>query len=363
MLLGFASAIGIEDLGQERQIIFEPNKKFEFDFNLLGETNLEADLNGDISKFATIIDESGKTGARPVKLVLELPSHMEEGIHKMTIGVRQAKAEQGSISVRAGVRLPIYVTVLNSEPFIMSDLSVTDANSDENLTIKLSIKSWTYADISSINAHVRIFDLNDELIKDDIELKYGQLNSQEQISLVESLKADFLDVGLYKANATINYDSQVAYTTDEQFRIGSLELSITNHTKTFFADEINKFTLTIESNWNHPIDNVYARISVQDEIIQTPTLERLPAFEDANLTGHWQPKANETGEYTAVVNIVFNEGETITKHINVQVIEKENPSPSFWNGQGINSLTIILIAVIVLIVIIDLLWIMKKNRK
>lgn len=359
ILIDTAFAVGISDSNQNRHLFFEPNKEFEFTFTLLGQGDLEPVLQGPAAKYATVTDDSGKKGERAIKLILTLPPTMEEGVHKLTIGAQQKIQETGTISVRPSVRIPIYITVLKSVPYIKTDLSINDANLDENITIRLGVQSWTYADIESLSANVKIYDLNDKLIKDDINLNHGLLKSKERISIIQSMAPDFLDVGHYKANASVTYAQNVSYTNNAEFRIGSLELSIINHTKTFLTGEkISRFDLTIESNWNHRISDVYAKVSVQDEQFQTPTVAVLEPFSQAVLTGYWTPNANETGEYSAVVQLYFDGGAPITRHITVQVIDEAQPK-SWLNTI---TMTFALVAVIIMVIIIDIIWLMKKKK-
>ncbi|MBS3119556.1 hypothetical protein J4475_01915, partial [Candidatus Woesearchaeota archaeon] len=69
--------------------------------------------------------------------------------------------------------------------------------------------------------------------------------------------------GPYTANAVVRFQNSEEQFSDS-FLVGELRLNVLNYTRSLEPGKINRFFVTVQSEWNDPIDNVYADITLAD---------------------------------------------------------------------------------------------------
>ena len=91
--------------------------------------------------------------------------------------------------------------------------------------------------------------------------------------------------GNYKAVAFVKYLDQTVK-AEAPFRLGELFVDVINYTKVFERDKINKFEINVESFWNDPVENLYAKIIILNTKTEflTPSI-KLEPWTTSILTG------------------------------------------------------------------------------
>ena len=354
-----ATGIGSPYIEAERRLTFYPNMEREFTFQIQGAERLQIQQAGDLVNYSTIIDDTGVEGPRWFKVILKLPESLEEGTHVLYVGAIELAEQGATISATAAVRIPIYVTVLNSEPFLKASLVATDGNPEENITLVLGLQSWSYKEIPHIEASINIFEYPTNTMKETVTIQHDHLAPSTSVSIPVTFPAARLGQGDYMANATITYGENTTETNDAHFKIGTLEIYLINHTTTFYRNEINEFQLDIRSKWNHDLEDVYATIQIDKEGIQTPTLVLKP-FSQETLLGYWNIGNVTVGPRQADVTINFQKTGQIKKRVNLEVVDRAQIESPFNLTPKL--VTSILLIVIVIIIIADIIWLMRRKR-
>ena len=197
------------------------------------------------------------------------------------------------------------------------------------------------------------------------------LKSKTTETLIVKLDTNDIPSGDYQAIVIVDYDGFKA-TEQENFRLGDLYVNLTNYTKEFEFNKINRWDIFIESRWNKQITNLYAEVKILqngqeiDISTKTPTISLEP-WETTRLNAFWDTTGFAPGEYGAKLILHYND-KVQENPINIQVVKSGAfiQLPLFVDKIGLKTL---LLAIIVIILILDVVWLslisrrMKKNEK
>jgi hypothetical protein len=128
--------------------------------------------------------------------------------------------------------------------------------------------------------------------------------------------------------------------------------------------KLNKFEVDIENKWNALIPNVYGIISFEGEDVKTASVD-LTALGKDKVFGYIDTANQAFGDHDINMTIHYAEKTTFADgkvKIVPQVAGQEAPEEEKPSGMIQLSWTAVLIAVIVLLVIIDIVWLVSKNR-
>ncbi len=156
---------------------------------------------------------------------------------------------------------------------------------------------------------------------------------------------------IYSLHLTNGYKAKIKERTPEY------KIEITDHTKKFYKNEINKFDISIKSHWSIIINNVYATIKINDQQLKTQTYDIKP-WEETNITTFWEAKDIRTGIHIASIKLHYGNKMEKREAI-IKVVEKENKTTSKL-PETLHSIAIILI---VIAMILAPIAIKKKNRR
>ena len=172
-----------------------------------------------------------------------------------------------------------------------------------------------------------------------------------------------MGAGTYKATATIHYDGEVK-DQERQFNIGSLFVRINNHTSELYVGKINQFDTDIENRWNNVIGDSYVELKMNGITAKTPSTSLRP-WQKTRLSAYYDTSKTPLGEYPANIT-VFYDGKSNQKSTTVFVIDFiETKVPEKQEPFRINiaiTPTTILIALIVLLVSVDIIWLVMRKR-
>lgn len=353
-------AIGIEG-PMLSPLIFEPGKEVKADYCLSDyRYDVKVSKGGDFSDFVYLSPLTEKAGKKCFSLEINFPSEIPgSGTYYITLSAEEIpneeKNEGASISSLTSITRMIKTEVYSQEKDLKISLAAPNANENELMKFIISLQSWSYQDISSVKGRIIIYD-EKNLSLASLETKETDLKSKETKNLEIVFDNTGLKPGSYKAEAIVDYDRQQKQ-TEAYFKIGTPSLKLLNYTKEFETGGIRPFSLQLKSNWNKPINELFAVLSVEGKkVLQTPTIS-LDAWGEIELKSYWDV-ALLPALYPGKISLYFD-SEKNEFDVALTVKEKarlERPS-SFDLELFLLAAAVVLLALILLV----LYW--KKRKK
>ncbi|MFC1705085.1 hypothetical protein ACFLZ6_02025 [Nanoarchaeota archaeon] len=362
------SAMGLRAYKMWVRLDYAPNLEFSQEYQIVTTASYSQDyemyLEGDLRQYLTIEPMEFKNiapGQNPSFTVsMYLPEGLDKeikpGTHQIRIGVREtSSAGGGGIGVLTGSEAIIDVKFLYPGKYLTANLRVDDVEVNKPAEFEISLNNGGKEDINSVRSMIDVYDAaNNKIATIYTEEKPLKTNSND--ILHASLDTTGLKSGEYNAVATVYYDGQELKTDKAKFKVGSLEVFITDYTKEVFAGKINPFDVEIESRWNSEISDVYAAVIVGNQEFETPTTTVKP-WEKKTIAGYLDTTEMEVGEYDAEITVHYSD--KATKEIGkVTIIEPEDVLLA-----PVSSTTTLLIIIIVLLVIADIIYLIYSKRK
>ena len=335
------------------EIDFKPNLKQDFNFNFLFDEGVEAEIyvSGDLKDYVRLDRESLNGGGRVV-VSLYLPLEIETpGTHRIRVGARQLPSEEEGIALVSDVGGIIKVQVPYPGKYAELNLKATNANAGEDINLELVVSSKGKEDIYA-RPVLKIFNLEGEI--EQIDLGERFIASTKNEKFLKTLSTATYKPGDYNVTAIIDYGGEKPAVASRIFRLGELRVGISNWTKEFERDKINRFEIRIESFWNDPIENLHASVEIFDYDIQfsTPSVS-LESWKKDILTGFFDTREIKEKKFKANLTL-FYEGLTTSEIVELEFKDKAN----------IVLYSILLgLVIIVILVIIVLMLKRKKNEK
>lgn len=334
------------------EINFEPNQENVFQFEFFGGegTRLEIYADGDLAEYVTLSKEE-VIGRDFVSVLLEFPNEIEiPGQHVLYIGAREKKDEQSGIVLVANVLGTILVNVPYPGKYATMSFDVVDANIGEPVKMNIKVDSLGDEEIQA-NSFILIYDESEKKTQ-NIELEKFSLKKLETKEIEYLYNTSSLKAGKYKAEAVVEYEGGVLRES-KPFRLGELIVLIKDYTKYLYKNQINKLDVNIESQWNDPLENVYAVFEILEHqiTIKTPSVN-LEGFGSANLSSYLDTTSIDADKLTARI-MVYYEDKMTDKFVTLK-FKKE-----------INYMMVLIISVItifIIIIVFLIFWIRKLNR-
>jgi len=356
-------AVGIY-FPNDNEIDFKPGLEKTFNFAITpSKMDVKLSVSGYLSEYVILSKTfiSSNSTDRIFKVIIKLPEKIDKpGHHKIWIAAEEVIDESkigGNIGTSCNAMVYILIHVLNQGKYVEMSLSVPNVNLNEPVNFAVNVKSFGEEDINSIKAAIDVYSTDNEKLA-SVYTEEKSLKSNTEETLHAQLSTIGYNAGTYSAVAILNYDGKTKE-DKKSFRIGELNIKIINYTKEFEKDKINRFDVEVESDWGNRIENVYGKININNESIQTPNINLAP-WDKGVITAYWDTNNVETGFYDAEITIYY-EGKTTVETGRVSVVEKKE---ALVEKPGVISLstTTILILIIILLIIIDIIWITKKGR-
>ncbi len=341
----FVKAIGVTPVSYE--IDFQPNLKGVFAFTFLGdgEPKFSIYAEGDLAEYVKLSDKT-LNGPGTIVAFLSLPENIEiPGRHILYIGALEGGGEEVSgIGIIGNVRGVILVNVPYPGKYVEIKLEAANVNIGEPVPLSLTINNKGKENVT-VSAALEIYK-GEELIE-RINLDDVNLGSAQSKLVYYELNTINYQAGGYKARALAEYGGKRTAIAETDFKIGHLHISILNYSASFVRNKINKFNIEIESEWNTPIENVFANVSIinTDISFQTPSVKLRP-FEKSILEGFFDTTSIVSDEFQAKIEIHYED--QITEKIVDLRLKKEFDLLSY----AIIAAFVIVIIILVLIVII-----------
>jgi len=289
------------------EVNFEPGLKesYVFSYKFDEGVNAEVYAEGDLAEYVTLSTDS-LVGGGAVIATVELPGYIEEpGDHKIFIGAMQkADTLGGSIGMVGNVRGVILVKVPYPGKYaLISEFYATNANQGEPVNFTLHVNSLGQEGIT-VTALVEIFDESNSSLE-IVNLGSSYLEPKENKIFFKQFQTTNSKAGDYRARAIVKYDAG-EITKERMFRLGTLYVGISNYTREFTKEKINKFEVEIESFWNNQLNDVYADVNIIGYDIEflTPSLDLTP-WQKTRLSGFFDTSGIKEDNFQANITVHY----------------------------------------------------------
>ncbi|MBN2368755.1 hypothetical protein JXC34_07065 [Candidatus Woesearchaeota archaeon] len=396
--VSFAYGLGVYGSVLRHHIDFEPGYTDESTYTISNREGYTSNYNirpqvrygADLSPYITItperIEDIPDGGHASFKVRIELPESLDVPGESLTwVKVEIEPTQPGALAAYPSIALSYYVFVLYPYKYIEWTFSAPNMNVNETKDFTISFQNLgeptideAYADYTFINKETN---QTIRQLRTNIETS---IESRQERAIRAAFDSKGLAPGEYRVIADFHWDGNKS-TTQSDFRIGTKNVKITNFTKLFEIDSINKFDINIESGWNTPINDIYAEITIRD--LETQAERRkfkslnteLRAWESKILDAYFDTKGLEKKEYKAEILLKYEGTTTYTEgiirvdeDINAVTVDEIPGQVTFKSvfrslGAAVASIEmihiLILLLIIFLIINMFLVLSMFKNRK
>jgi hypothetical protein len=236
---------------------------------------------------------------------------------------------------------------------------VNDVKEGEPATFMLNAISRGNETVDRLSGHVEIYDATANLLVKSIDFnEKTNIKTGDSVDLKAVWDTTGYSPGPYRAVAKVEYDGKEA-SLERTFQIGTLHIEILNYTKKAYNSSINRIDIDIKSNWNDPVDDVYADLLIQKDSystsLKTPAV-RMDSFAKSTLTTFWETSGTNIGSHSMLITLHYA-GRNTTEDGNIDVVLKEVEKPSPLNA------TNVLLAVVVFLIVVNVVWFMRRRKK
>ncbi|MCU0642230.1 MAG: hypothetical protein MUF61_01460 [archaeon] len=348
---------------------FVPNERISIEYTVYSdnpEKMIDMYAQGDLAQYVTF-NKQNLVGGGTFKIAVNLPANIDTvGKNTIYIAAREQPSGLGTIGTAIIIRAVIYLYVPYPGKYIEGELSVRDANVNEQMPVELKVYNRGKEEITILPV-VNILNSNMQKVT-AVNFPEVQLASGQEQDFGKRLDTTGMMPDNYIADAVITYgdkDYWETYEINRTFRIGSLFVNVTNFTKQLYRDGLQKFGVDVKSGWNSDVKEVYAEVRLTNETggmtFRTPSAD-LKAWESKRLEQYIDTNAL-SGDYRTEIAAVY-----LGKSTTVEGTLKVRDKPAVWvkplkiTGLSLAGL-IVLAALIIVIREIFKLGKRKKSRR
>jgi len=336
-------------------IDFSPGLKQEFVFNFKFDEDAEVDVyaSGELKDYVKLNTDK-LVGGGLVIASINLPKKIETpGINNIYVEAKQLPSKSGGFALAGHVIARIEVKVPYPGKYAEIKLIAPNANAGEPINFTVLIDNLGTDTILAQTA-LKILDYRNKT-QDDIDAGVDAIQSKGSVAKIVAINTRKYKPGTYKAIATVAFGGVKPVEDEKQFRLGELFVNITNHTKEFIRDKINKIDIEVESLWNDPIYNLYANVFIINHNISfvTPSINIEP-WSKNTLTGYFDTSEIKENKFKANITLLYNE-KSSSKIVNLSFVKTVNYT--FYIIIGV------ILFILILLGIIIYLYIKVRNDK
>jgi hypothetical protein len=355
-----SAALGLSPAGVN--INFKPYENYTITYKVYSdkpEMNIDIYCKGILENYTTF-DKKSIKGSGSFQATINLPGEIKEpGPHTFLIGAAEnvsSVATEGFFATAIIIEGSVFFSVPYPGKYIDAiKFGVEDVNVGQPLNFELEVINHGWEN-STVKADIEILKDNQKI--DTIELGEKFLETHQKHIFRKQIDSNKYGAGIYNATALVDYgDPNRLVRVGKVFRIGTLFVEVVNWTREFYVEDINKFIVEVESNWNNPIDKVYAQVSVYDKDNLTNVLDEFKTTPESlerwlrkNLTGHLEAyHIKEPGIYKANITVFYEKSST------EKIVE--------ITGKKKTNITFVVIGIVVFILILSAIIIFVIRRK
>jgi hypothetical protein len=385
VLIRQAAAFGI--VPGYKTMVYEPNTVQDVPIKVLNEELQDIKVmiyaEGELAPYVEIsepvLELSKGEASRISSYKVKMPAAMgRQGQHETNIVIRtipkETKPGETSISASVAVISKLYITVPYSGKYVEARLFVPNFQPDSESSFGVEMNNLGTEDILKAKAIINIYGPTNEkvatVISEEVTLK-----SKEK-KLVIILWKPTIRQGNYKAVATVIADTFNAM-DERPFSIGKLGVGILGITvNNFKLGGIAQFDILLENPWNERVPNVFGEVSVMDKSgtvytkFKTASVDINPQ-EKQEIQAYWDTATVAPGAYKLDVALNYL-GEKTEKVFDILVSMNEIKTSLVGQVVGVGEkketniiLTAIyvLTALVIVLIVLNVLMYLKKNKK
>ena len=381
LLLSVVNALAVGGSKMSIDIMFEPNAKYEYRYRFTNNDGWTADYDiwpeihrgHNLEPYFTIepseFDAIQAGESREFNIVLQLPEEIDTpGESETRVWIRGLPDTSGGMTAAPVVGIRFKVFVLFPYPYVEWSLSAPSMNVNETREIIVNVQNLGEPVLRKVYADIEVFNAEDNSSIAKLKTNSASLNPKEKATLKTTFSSAGRTPGDYYAKATLHYAENTSV-IQKPFKIGTMIVHIRDFTKEFEKEAINKMNIKIESGWNSPIENVYAKIKVFNGSVEREFKSlnsNLRAWETQNLEAYFDTKGLGVGNYSADVAVFYDDGRN-SESGTVQILEKASTQtvekmPSRFNI-GILTSPVLLIGILIFFLIINLFLVFSRKKK
>ncbi len=378
LVLPIVYSVGVSPA--EAKINFKPNLETQITYRLRSNMNSAMDvdlqLSGDLAEYATL--SSNKVFLNPgeygsVNVSLKFPEKIEKpGNHAIRFIATESTGTGGPVGARGEVISPIEIFVQYPGKYAEASLDAKDAKLGKDAEFVVTVNNVGTEKINGAKAVIDIYNGNEKVGSVATDEKPVDIYGSATLNAKWNTKGQ--KQGNYKAVATVQYDEK-STTAQDNFRIGILNVKIIDYTKEVYEKQVNGFNVEVQSEWNDPVENLFADVSVLNGSYKLMTFsaseKTLSSWEIKNITGYLNTANLLVGSYKINIALSFNEIGSNEMHYSykngtIDVLKggkTEMPAKGFESGFGSYlTTTNILILILILLVIFNLVWFWRRKK-
>ena len=324
VLVSQSFALGIAP--GHKDVVFEPNMQFREKMKI---------TNNDQARFTAVLYAQGELaeyiefeqvsvdfsdGAREkyVYYNMKLPESFDKkGLHQADIVVRSVPLEQDSdgigVSASVAVISKLNIMVPYTGKYVEIELFSPHFESGKQSNFAVEVKNLGTEDVLQAQAIIDIYGPLNEKI-DTVYSDIVKIDSKDKELLIAKWTPT-VPTGSYYAVATVVYD-EFNIQDRRDFAIGTLTIDVVDVSVTDFTlGGIAQFDILLSSNWNLPVNEVYAETTIKDEVgksyakFKTASVN-IPAFGKQRVESYWDTTTVGPGKYKMDITLNYLDQKT-----------------------------------------------------
>ena len=315
------------------EIDFKPNLVYEGALCIVPEATplLKIQKQGELAEYIDIAvsDVDLSNGPWCYPYTVSLPGSFERpGRHTASLKVIENNpTEVGTISALVSVTHEIRVFVPYPGKYLETSFTASNAKEGEEVQFSATMTSKGTETVDEVKGTILIYNKAGEQVGEVKTDSFKDLKTSERATITATWDSKGNTVGDYNAVLKLDYDEKEdEFSTD--FKLGSLEVILTDSTSTVYKKGIVPFNVYLESYWSEQIPDVKAKVSFMQNnvpIVEFETLTHtLKPWEEKGFQGFLDTSKLELGNYTPQVTVYYAE-EKEEYTISVEVIKEPEP--------------------------------------
>ncbi len=383
IILANVSALGVTPA--RNTLDFNANSRNTYTFKIINSENKDIDLKittrGDLGQYIDLAERkihmNSDENEKEISYVLNLPSDLKPGLEIGEIVVTEdASVGEGEnyIGATLAVVTQVYVYVPYPGKYAEAKLNVLNADSNDEVTLVVSVASKGEFDLPNVYAIVDIFTSLNEKI-DTFTTETYSIKSGEKKDIIYKWNSKDAKVGKYQTKVALVYDDKVI-NLEDTFSIGEANIELQDlYVNDFTLGQIVKVNMLLENKWSeaiigvHSIMDIYGKSGNKLDSIKSPDYDIEP-FGKQILSSYWDTAGVNEGNYDTKITLEYGtkkidndlELTVTTNEIKVYglgyVISNDNRGDSTES----DSLVTILVIVAVILILVNILWFLVLRK-
>jgi hypothetical protein len=345
-------------------IEFQPNLEQDLIFYVGGADSIDVIVDqGGLGQYLKVVEVSDIPPGEPIQgkmfvVHMKLPEWIDSpGLNDVRVIAQEKAANgQGTIGTAVSVIAMVFINVPYPGVYVTTKFGV--ANYNENETVDLALEAFErgWENISNTWAEFDVLDNKNNTLK-TMKTESAPLFSRKPQGFYAKWNSTGYPAGDYNARARFYYLGNISRKA-APFKIGQLVVHVLNYTRTAKFQSISPFDIIVQSGWNSAISNVYAVVTINHTVFQTPTVSLNP-WETQTLKGFFDTTGVNPGKHPVDI-VLYYQGSGSSFQGEVQVMGPPKKSMLEQPMLLYGGLAVIVLLLLVLLLVL-LLFLRRKQ--